>query len=138
MLKRGLARLRRLSSFAGKLQPLRDKRSTALVSCLALVLGTNVAVADSVNGLWCSGDGRQFEISFEEVTLDSGEVVFGDYDRHHFLFTMPSHSRLGDTTVELVMGMKDRAIVRYISQSGIELHHEMETWARCELQLSQR
>ena len=88
-------------------------------------------MADSINGNWCSPDGRQIEISYEKVKLNDGNEVYGDYDRHHYVFRMPPEGAWAEATVDLVLRGQDVVIVRYISGSGVELLSEPEKWTRC-------
>ena len=112
------------------------KKVSIFALCTASVLYIDVAMADSINGIWCSMDGRQFKILYEVVKLGDGIELDGDYDRHHYVFRMPPHGEWGDATVDLVMGSQDVVFVRYFSRSGIELLPEPEKWTRCEASVS--
>lgn len=110
-----------------------DGRKIVLIVtlCAAFFLPLDIALADSLNGKWCTKDGRQYEISFEIVTLSDGFDVFGDYDRHHFVFRLPPNVNLGGATVDLVLVNRDVAFARYLTKSGLEIYSEPEKWTRC-------
>lgn len=109
-----------------------SKKFVMLFVLLGSTFNFDIAMADSVNGKWCSLGEKHFEISYEEVTLSDGTEVDGDYDAHHYVFRMPPIGDSGDTTVDLVLVRQDVIHVRFISDSGIELLPQPEKWTRCE------
>ena len=108
----------------------------ALAVCAMTFLSGGTAMADSINGIWCGQDGQRTEISYEEVKLSDGTEVYGDYDRHHYVFKMPPHGEWAGATVDLVLGSEDVVFARYISESGEELLSEPEKWTRCQSTVS--
>ncbi len=120
----------------GILRQAAGKKVALLALCAGSTLSIDSALADSVNGEWCSSDGREIEILFEEVKLSDGTEAHGEYDRHHYVFRIPTNGEQGGATVDLVLADRDIAYVRYYSEAGLELSSEPEKWTRCELGVS--
>ena len=112
------------------------KRIVILAVCTVSALNVEIARADSINGTWCSPGGKRIVISYENVTLDDGNEVYGDYDRHHYVFKMPPDGEWAHKTADIVLGGEDVIYIRYISESGVELLPEPEKWTRCQADLS--
>ena len=45
--------------------------------------------ADSIDGSWCSKDGKHLSINGPEIVLPSDTKIQGTYRRHEFLYTVP-------------------------------------------------
>lgn len=56
----------------------------------ALMLSTNAALADQINGIWCSPNGKSVSIDGPNVTTSSGNAVDANYNRHHIDYEIPS------------------------------------------------
>ena len=70
------------AAIASNLIGRRWRNIVALTLCLVALSSFEQAMADTVNGEWCSLDGRRLEISFENVRLNERHELQGDYDRH--------------------------------------------------------
>jgi hypothetical protein len=49
---------------------------------------SNVALADRIDGFWCSVAGR-IEVEGPKLTLPDGTAIEGRYSRHEFFYTVP-------------------------------------------------
>jgi hypothetical protein len=82
----------------------------AVLACLAAA----PALADAIDGDWCSREGRMISIRGSEIVTPGGTRMRGDYDRHHFHYVVPASepgagmgvymSMRGDLLVHLRMG----------------------------------
>lgn len=65
-------------------------RLTAATAGLLLALSTGTALADRIDGNWCSPDGlTNVHIDGPELTLSPGITITGQYTRHEFLYSLP-------------------------------------------------
>lgn len=61
-------------------------------SVLAMVLligSTANALADKIDGTWCSPSGKSISIEGVRVTTPSGRTVIARYNRHHIDYEIP-------------------------------------------------
>lgn len=85
------------------------------------------ARADSIDGNWCSPDGRQMRIDGPQITTPTGARVAGQYGRHDFSYVAPGSN--ATVTMRLV---NDSTVSLRPSQSC----ERTETWRRCQAPIS--
>lgn len=100
------------------------------------VLGGSVVLADIIDGHWCSGDGRRLKINGNILITPGGRRIRGEYDRHHFVFTVPASEPNGGKDVDLVLVTPDVAHLRYMAGSDERSETTPEIWTRCKEPLS--
>ena len=69
-----------------------------IVGRLGLLMGVmalgsvqpSVVRADTIDGQWCSKDGRSFSIDGPKFVTPGEKRLDGDYDRHGFAYTVPA------------------------------------------------
>jgi len=94
-------------------------RVTLLTGMMGVaLLGTSPALADAIDGDWCSGDGRQLSIQGPAIVTPGGTKMQGSYTRHSFDYTVPAGEPeagqevamrlLNETTVQIRTGPADR------------------------------
>ena len=55
------------------------------------ILGALPALADSIDGIWCTKDGKRVSINGPEITLPDGVKTKGAYGQYEFLyFALPN------------------------------------------------
>ncbi len=54
-----------------------------------LVTSTATALADKIDGTWCSPSGKRISIDGPQVITPSGKTVVARYDRHHIDYVIP-------------------------------------------------
>lgn len=113
-------------------------RFVAKLCCAALALAVSLGSAwgDTVDGEWCSADGRRIEIEGANVTTPDGSKTIGNYDAHHYLFTMPPSEQNGGAKVDIVLVTDDTIHIRYIQESVGETALRPELWVRCKTTVS--
>jgi hypothetical protein len=95
----------------------------ALATALALL--PTVALADRIDGEWCSADGaRHVRIEGPALTTPGGQNITGNYDRHAFSFTVPE----GESDAGAAVNM------RLLSETAVQVwfgDEAPQTWNRC-------
>ena len=88
---------------------------------LVLTLPAGAALADRIDGEWCSPDGlRHVRINGPQIETPGGQNSTGDYERHAFTFTIPEGESdagtvvqmhlLGETAVRVWFGLDDPVV----------------------------
>jgi hypothetical protein len=107
---------------------MRISTSIVLVSafCAALFLSAP-ALADAIDGDWCHGDGRHFQIAGPQIVTPKGQRVVGNYGRHDFDYVVPAAEPDAGQTV----------MMRLINEQTVQLRlagnaaAEPQVWKRC-------
>ena len=95
--------------------------------------GTGMALADSIDGTWCSErDHRQLTIAGPDATLPGGRHVNGDYSRHRFNLTIPMPDADAGR-IMLLRLMGEMLMVSVTASPDGTMRSEPEQWKRCEL-----
>lgn len=105
-------------------------RFTTASTCLLLLLaGASPALADRIDGDWCSPGGKHLRIDGPAITIPSGADIIGDYSRHRFLYEGP----VGDPEEGQVVEMQQ------LSEEAMDLVRTIdgkagapERWSRCQ------
>ncbi len=56
---------------------------------VALCLSSGAALADRIDGDWCSPANATMTIDGSQVVVPSGKAITGQYNRHHFDYVVP-------------------------------------------------
>jgi len=107
----------------------RNMLRACAVAAFAFVLA-GPAVADAIDGDWCSGKGLHLTIRGPEITTPSGVTLKGNYHRHEFSYTAPPGDADAGTQIDL----------RLLSEEFMNLYRlkdgtpgEPELWRRCKV-----
>lgn len=104
----------------------------ALAALLSLALSSAAAVAeaDSLDGRWCSPDGRRITVTGLAVITPGGREVIGRYSQKAFAFVMPEREWDGGKTfwMELKTSNSARVSVQSPHHEGPPPH---DLWRRC-------
>lgn len=85
-----------------------------------LAMAATPALADAIDGDWCSDDGRRLTINGPDIVTPAGKQLKGDYDRHNFSYVEPG----GSGTVSMALISEIR--MRLKPPAGDE-----QLWRRC-------
>ena len=85
-----------------------------------LLVAATPALADAIDGDWCSDDGQRLTINGPDIVTPAGKQTKGDYDRHHFSYVEPGSS--GTVSMVLVSQLR----MRLKPPAGDE-----QLWRRC-------
>lgn len=95
--------------------------------CVAAALpSARPALADSIDGRWCSEDGRRMDIQGSTIVTPNGTTMSGAYDRHGFSYTVPASEPGAGTAITMRLRGETTVMLWKGSASG-----EAEIWKRC-------
>ena len=98
-------------------------RATALGTCLAL--WGSAALADKIDGDWCSPDGKaSLSIDGPRIVTSSGVQTTGDYSRHAFSYIVPDGAPAAGAKIDMQL----------LNEEEVEIHFDpssSEIWRRC-------
>lgn len=97
----------------------------AAVVCGALAV-SGPAFADAIDGHWCSPQGKTISIDGPQIDTPGGARLEGLYDRHGFIYTVPTDEPDAGKEVRMVM-VDDNTMRLAIGEGATEL----QTWLRC-------
>ena len=60
-----------------------------LAAFVVLFTAAQPALADQINGNWCSPDGQSMTVDGPRVVTPGGHTVTANYDRHHVDYRIP-------------------------------------------------
>jgi hypothetical protein len=100
-------------------------RNLTLAAVLLLALPT-MALADAIDGDWCSADGQHMTIHGDDITTPGGARIKGNYDRHAFDYVVPAGETGSGETVNIVL----RSEVLAVSRQGAA-NAAIKEWRRC-------
>ncbi len=103
-------------------------RRPALFLLAYIALWPAVAMADAIDGDWCSADGKHFKIEGPAIELGSGNRSAGNYSRHSFSYVAPEGDPDEGQQVQMILQSEHLLDVRRnrSAQPG-----PVETWRRC-------
>jgi hypothetical protein len=100
-------------------------RNLILTAALLLAAPT-AALADAIDGDWCSSDGQHMTIHGDDITTPGGKQIKGNYDRHAFDYVVPAGEAGSGETVNIVLRSEYLALSRQGPASA-----PMKEWRRC-------
>lgn len=92
---------------------------------LAACIGATPALADAIDGEWCSDDGRHLSIAGPAIVTPGGTRMQGAYTRHSFLYTAPQSEPDGGQEVSM------RLLSETVVQIRFGPERPVQTWHRC-------
>lgn len=105
-------------------------RGLRSIAMLAALIWAGPALADRLDGDWCSPDGKHLHIDGSNIQIPSGVQITGDYQRHYFSYTGPP----GDPEEGQFIHMQqqnEQTMHLWRQKDGAD--GPAETWRRCEL-----
>ena len=98
-----------------------------VIAFTALAAASGAARADSIDGQWCSRDGRSFTINGPRIVTSAGLATDGNYGRHDFNYTVPASG----VTVFMVLVNEQTVQVREGRGGQAMPGANVEVWQRC-------
>ncbi|MDA0368882.1 MAG: hypothetical protein O3C65_03260 [Proteobacteria bacterium] len=93
---------------------------------MSVLLGGTAAWADSIDGDWCSVQGKTLAINGPQIDTPGGSRIQGLYDRHGFIYTVPAAEPDEGKQVRMVL-VNDNTMQMTVGEGATEL----QTWRRC-------
>ncbi len=98
-----------------------------LIAAIALLLAApSTALADAIDGNWCSADGQHMTIQGDDITTPGGAQIKGNYDRHAFDYVVPAGEAGSGETVNIVLRSEYLAVSRQGAANA-----PVKEWRRC-------
>lgn len=86
------------------------------------------AMADQIDGEWCSTDGRRLFINGPKIEIPSGRQIIGNYSRHGFTYTGPAGDPEMGQNIRMIQ-KSDELMLLYRSTAPDNAEH----WNRCQV-----
>lgn len=99
----------------------------AILAAVAGILFSGPALADRIDGKWCSPDGKHVEIQGRQITTPGGAKMEGQYTRHSFSYTVPPAEPESGSTMYMVILNEETMEVR----AGNPVARAV-VWKRCQ------
>jgi hypothetical protein len=97
------------------------------VALAGLALLPQAARADSIDGAWCSPDGKHLTIEGRKIKTPGGANIEGNYTRHAFQYVAPASEPSAGATIYMSLMNQTTAQVR----DGTPVAQPV-VWKRCE------
>lgn len=97
-----------------------------------LMMPVTPALADRIDGDWCSADGRHLRIDGPRIMIPSGAEIAGRYDRHHFSYEGPEADPEAGQLIEMRQLSDQEMRLKRIPRGEIESIEPAEIWRRCQ------
>ena len=108
------------------------KAQKTFLAALVLLLSSGPALADRIDGTWCSPEGDAMTIEGSRVVTPGGNEVHGNYNRHHVDYAVPDGepNAGGRINADQIDDERIRVTVIRLVQLEPPAH---EIWTRCEV-----
>jgi len=97
-----------------------------ILAAVLLLTAPATALADAIDGDWCSADGQHMTIHGDDITTPGGSRIKGNYDRHAFDYVVPAGEAGTGETVNILLRSEYLALSRQ-GPAGAA----MKEWRRC-------
>lgn len=105
------------------------KRAAAILFLVAgLAAAPSLAIADAIDGEWCSAKGENLLIRGPKIRLPSGAEIDGIYHRHEFAYQPPAGEAHAGETAYLELLDEEEMLFRWIKDGAAS---EPDLWKRC-------
>ena len=91
-----------------------------------------MALADRIDGDWCSPANATMTIEGSRVIVPSGKVITGQYDRHHFDYVVPQGDDGAGAHVHADL-IDEEDIIVTVTPPAATTPGAPEVWKRCKV-----
>jgi hypothetical protein len=105
----------------------------ALFGTVAAVVmfAVSPALADSLDGHWCSKDGRRLHIQGPAIVTPGGTSMQGDYQRHSFSYIVPANEPGAGSFIYLQQWSEEMMKSFSGADEASARQGEGQVWNRC-------
>jgi hypothetical protein len=96
-----------------------------------LLLAAGPARADSLDGNWCSKDGRRMHIEGRTIMTPGGGKMQGDYGRHTFSYIVPANESGAGSFVFLQQWIEEKMKMFIGADEASARQGVGQEWNRC-------
>ena len=97
-----------------------------ILATVLLLAAPTAALADAIDGNWCSADGQHMTIAGDDITTPGGKQIKGNYDRHAFDYVVPAGEAGSGETVNILLRSEYLAVSRQGAANA-----PVKEWRRC-------
>jgi hypothetical protein len=102
-----------------------------IASSVALLLLATPTLADSIDGDWCSPQGKHLTIHGPEITTPNRTTIQGTYRRHEFAYTSPAGD--ADAGTQNYLGLLNEEELNFYTIGKDGQPGDPVLWKRCEV-----
>jgi hypothetical protein len=106
------------------------KAKLGILTAVVLFTSTQAALADRIDGTWCSPDGKSVSVDGPNVVTSRGNAIFANYNRHHIDYIIPA-GEPDEGSQFRADQLNDNQIRVVLIGAGGEPKGEVEIWTPC-------
>ena len=118
----------------------RGRRTLALGVAAGAIIGLSpgLALADAIDGNWCSAEGKRMSIEGPAIVTPAGTQTHGDYSRHYFTYQVPPSDPGAGQTVYMALLNENTVRLTMATDAQKAQQTPAEVWHRCPPAVSHR
>ena len=101
-------------------------------AAVATGLGTDMALADALDGEWCR-EAKSLIIQGPNILTPGGTQMMGNYTRHQFSYVVPDSEPRAGATVEMLQLSEEEMDLRVVPAEQGATPGAWERWRRCKV-----
>lgn len=110
----------------------RVKTHPVLICAVLCCVGVGQPVlAHSIDGTWCSADGRKLHIAGPLITTPEGHEIAGTHRQHSFSYRMPPGVPGAGRVTSMTLSNDDVLKVTPPSSTNVTIGSSVQHWRRC-------
>jgi len=94
---------------------------------ILLIITSNIASADAIDGDWCRADGKRMSIHGPTIITPGGRYIRGEYSRHAFSYVIPQGETDAGEQVSITLLSEYLAHARQGKENA-----PVHVWNRCQ------
>ena len=96
-----------------------------------MALSPGLALADAIDGNWCSAEGKRLSIEGPAIVTPAGTATHGNYSRHYFTYQVPPSDPGAGQTVYMALLNENTVHLTMASDAQKAQQTAVEVWHRC-------
>lgn len=101
-----------------------------LLTAALICASTQTALADRIDGTWCSTDGKSVSVDGPRVVTSRGNEVEANYNRHHIDYVIPA-GEPDEGSIFRADQLNDNQIQVILIDAGGKPKGDVEIWTPC-------
>lgn len=106
------------------------KLKFTILTAALICASTQAALADRIDGTWCSPEGKSVSIDGPSVVTSHGNAVDANYNRHHIDYIIPA-GEPDEGGIFRADQLNDNQIQVVLIEATGEPKHNAEIWTPC-------
>jgi hypothetical protein len=96
-----------------------------------MALSPGLALADAIDGNWCSTEGKRLSIEGPAIVTPAGTATHGNYSRHYFTYEVPPSDPGAGQTVYMALLNENTVHLTMAADAQKAQQTAVEVWHRC-------